>query len=649
MCGIAGVFYSNPDLNKESLANLVKNMTDRLIHRGPDDSGIWVDEKIGIGLGHRRLSILDLSSTGHQPMISSDQRYVISFNGEIYNFQEIRKNLEEHFIKFRGSSDTEVMLESIARFGLEQTLKNLNGMFAFALWDRQQRCLVLGRDRIGKKPLYYGLCRKTFMFASELKALTMHPDFNSEIDRSALGQFIQYSWVNGPQTIYKYIKKLPPGSIIKIYEKNILQTLKPETYWSVEKIADFGLENSVKESYDETKSELDSLLRDAVARRMIADVEYGALLSGGIDSSLVTSIMQAQSASKIKTYSIGFLESSHNEAVYAKQIAEYLKTDHNEMYVTPQECMDVIPKLPEIYDEPFGDVSQIPTYLVSKLARNDVKFVLSGDGGDELFAGYTRYLRCLNHWKKQNKFPAQLKPMASKTLSIVADLWWSCVAGIEIDYSAKGWRSLGEKMEKRSGRIEAKSALELFIRMLRNHKNEKNIVYQNEKSITLLSEQSNWPEFSEPILNMMFIDTCCYLPDDILVKLDRASMANSLEARCPLLDQNIIEYSWRLPYSAKVNENGGKRILKDILGRYLPPELTDRKKMGFGVPIGSWLKGPLKNWAEDLLEPAKLKNQSFLNEKNVQKLWLQHQSGWRNHDDILWSILMFQAWHEHYC
>jgi len=646
MCGIAGVLYSQPKLNNDEFLSLMQSMGDALRHRGPDDHGEWVDANAGIGFAHRRLSILDLSPAGHQPMISRNKRYVIIFNGEIYNYREIKADLEKSGIVFRGHSDTETLLESIAYRGIEKTLALINGMFAFALWDKETRTLTLVRDRIGKKPLYYGWCNGVFLFGSELKALKLHSSFNDEIDRAALGQFIQYSWLNGPASIYLNIKKLQPGSYIQISLTNIVHEIQPKIYWSLLDEAGKSQSNIYSESYECAANELGELLNSAVKRRMIADVDLGALLSGGIDSSLIVSMMQANSLNKIKTFSIGFHEQTHNEAEHAKRIAEYLGTDHEELYVTPQDCMDVIPKLPFIYDEPFADVSQIPTYLVSKLASQKVKVVLSGDGGDELFAGYTRYFRCMEHWRKHENIPQKLRPALGSVMDAVANTSWHLLANTKTQEGVAGWRRFGSKLEKRARRIGAKSSLDLFVRMMMRYKNVGELVNLDESSLTMLSSKALWPNHSDPILNMMLIDALCYLPDDILVKVDRASMATSLEARNPLLDRDVAGFAWRLPYEMKVNNIGGKRILKDILVKYLPAELTDRKKMGFSVPMGKWLRGELRDWAEELLNINRIRQQSYLNGSIVHKIWNQHQSGWRNHNDLLWSILMFQAWQE---
>ena len=647
MCGITGVLYAKPELGKEQLTRIVKKMNDTLVHRGPDDSGEWVDVAVGIGLGHRRLSILDLSPTGHQPMVSKNKRYVIIFNGEIYNFKELREKLIKTGAVFKGNSDTEVLLECIAHNGLEKTLNLINGMFAFALWDRDERVLTLARDRVGKKPLYYGWCGSVLLFGSELKALRRHPHFDDQLDRDALGQFIQFNWLSGPNSIYKKIKKLQPGCFLIIPQQSSSGQASQTNYWNAQKVANDGLAKPFSGTYVQAVDQLEELLRDSVQHRMIADVELGALLSGGIDSSLVVAMMQAQSMRKVKSFSIGYHETTHNEAIYAKKIADYLGTDHTELYVTPQECMDIIPKLPEIYDEPFGDVSQIPTYLVSELAREKVKVVLSGDGGDELFAGYTRYFRCMDHWKKHEKISPALRPLIGQAMESSANLLWLLLGNSKTNAEIKGWRRFGAKLEKRARRIDARDPLELFVRMMARYKNISDIVIDAQHSDTILHNRDLWPAFDEPVSNMMMMDTLCYLPDDILVKVDRASMATSLEARCPILDKNIIEFAWQLPFEMKVNQSGGKRILRQLLQKYIPPELTERKKMGFGVPIGSWLRGPLREWAEELLNPVSIDQQLYLHSSVVIRIWNQHLSGWRNHDDILWSILMFQAWYKY--
>ncbi len=646
MCGIAGVLYSNPTLKNDEFISLMKRMGDTLRHRGPDDHGEWVDVNAGIGFAHRRLSILDLSSAGHQPMVSRNNRYVIIFNGEIYNYRVIKADLEKTGIVFQGHSDTETLLESIAHKGLDKTLDVINGMFAFALWDKETRTLTLARDRMGKKPLYYGWCNGVFLFGSELKALKMHPDFDDEIDRAALGQFIQYSWLNGPASIYENIRKLQSGTYITLDSLDFSKGSKPVVYWSAFDKACDGVNTPFQGSYQDAVDKLEEVLLQAVNRRMIADVELGALLSGGIDSSLVTAMMQAQTPNAVKTFSVGFHETTHNEAEHAKKIANYLGTEHTELYVTPKDCMDVIPELPRIYDEPFGDVSQIPTYLVSKLARQKVKVVLSGDGGDELFAGYTRYFRCMEHWKKHEKLPVNLRPVIGYSMDKLARLLWFLLGSAKTNADTKGWQCLGSKLDKRSRRMASRSSLELFVNMMKRYKSIEELVPGSSISNTVLANQSAWPDHADPIFNMMLIDTLCYLPDDILVKVDRASMATSLEARSPLLDKEVAEFSWLLPFEMKADQVGGKRILKEILARYIPVELTDRKKMGFGVPIGHWLRGPLADWSESLLEPSKIRQQGYFNEQGVNRLWNQHQSGWRNHSDILWSILMFQAWNQ---
>ena len=644
MCGIAGILYPQPAIHQDDFAALLRSMGNAIAHRGPDDSGVWLDAGAGVGLAHRRLAIIDLSPAGHQPMTSANGRYVMVFNGEIYNYRPIRAALASQGVGFKGHSDTETLLESIAMRGLDNTLAVLNGMFAFALWDKQTRTLILARDRIGKKPLYYGFCNRVLLFGSELKALRKHPAFDHEIDRHALSQFIQYAWLNGPASIYRHIKKLTQGTYIAIKAGAGVQSCRPVVYWSALDKAQQGALHPLTCTYDEAVDKLDQLLQAAVRRRMIADVEPGALLSGGIDSSLVVSLMQRQSARPVKTFSIGFHEQAYNEAGHAGKIARYLATDHAELYVTPKQCRDVIPLLPRMYDEPFADVSQIPTYLVSRLAREKVKVVLSGDGGDELFAGYTRYFRCVQHWKKHQRVPLLLRPALGGAMGAIAGLCWRLSGRAESGAQIAGWRRFGAKLEKRARRIDAGTCLQLFMRMMARYKNIHQLVIGGAEAGTMLTDRRRWPDHDNAMLNMMLIDTLCYLPDDILVKVDRASMAGSLEARCPLLDKDLVEFSWQIPMHMKADDGSGKKILKSVLAKYIPGELTERKKMGFGVPVGQWLRGPLKAWAEDLLDVNVLQRQAYLHAPAVQTLWRQHQSGWRNHSDLLWSILMFQAW-----
>ena len=644
MCGIAGVLYSQAALSRESLELLVNEMGQTLHHRGPDHGDNWIDAEAGIGLSHRRLAIVDLSPSGNQPMLSRNKRYVISFNGEIYNFKEIRSDLEKNGVNFNGHSDTEVLLESIAYQGLAATLLRVNGMFAFALWDRESRKLVLARDRFGKKPLFYGSFGKALVFGSEIKALRKHPEFVDEIDRGALAQFIQFNWLDGPNSIYKKVKKLQPGSYIEISSENIFEKIKPEIYWSAENIANKASEYSFKGSYKEAVDQLEAVIKSSVSRRMIADVELGALLSGGIDSSLVVSMMQATTTTNVKTFSIGFNEVTHNEAYHAKKIANYLQTDHTELYVTPTECMDIIPQLPAMFDEPLGDASQIPTYLVSKLANNHVKVVLSGDGGDELFAGYTRYFRCMNHWKNHQRVPESIRPLLAQGMNGLAQIFWYLLANIKTNPDLKGWRRFGMRLEKRARRIDASSPLELFVCMMERYSEIENLVLAEQDSNSMLLDNNLWPEVDGEIHKMMLIDTLSYLPNDILVKVDRASMATSLEARAPLLDREVFEFAWRIPFQMKVDGQGGKRILRDLLLKYLPNDLISQKKMGFGVPIGNWLRGPLKEWALEMLSEIDKEQKRYLEPNIVREIWKQHNSGLYDHSKLLWSILMFQSW-----
>lgn len=644
MCGITGVLYSQPKLNHDDFLSLMNGMGSTLKHRGPDDHGEWVDANNGIGLAHTRLSIIDLSNAGRQPMKSKNNRYVIIFNGEIYNYLEIRSELEKSGISFKGRSDTETLLESINFFGLEKALNRINGMFAFALWDRENRTLTLACDRFGKKPIYYGWCEDVFMFGSELKALKQHPSFNGQINRKALSQFIQYTWLSGSSSIFSNISKLQAGTYLEVYQSNIFDVKQPLVYWSAIEKAKIAQLNNSSDNYLSSVNRLDELLNLSVKKRMIADVELGALLSGGIDSSLVVSIMQANSENKIKTFSVGYEEETHNEAVYAKNIAKFLGTKHEEIYITEKECMDVIPKLAGIYDEPFADVSQIPTYLVSHMASEHVKVALTGDGGDELFAGYTRYFRCQRHWDTQQKTPKFIKRALGSLMESSANQLWNLFTSSSNNQSLVNLGKYADKLDKRSRRICASNSTELFIMMMQRYNNIDELVIGGSNSSLLFSAENTYPCFQDEILNMMLVDATCYLSGDILVKVDRASMANSLEVRSPLLDKEVAEFAWGLPESSRYDSQGGKKILKDVLSRYVPRELTQRKKMGFGVPIGDWLRSFLKDWASDLLNENRISQQGYFNYKVVNKIWSQHQSGWRDHSKILWAILMFQMW-----
>jgi asparagine synthase (glutamine-hydrolysing) len=644
MCGITGFWNTAKASDSQSLETIVRQMSDTLVRRGPDDGGQWVDEASGIALGHRRLAILDLSSEGHQPMMSRDGRYVIVFNGEIYNFLELRQQLERLGHQFRGHSDTEVILASLSQWGLEPSVAKFNGMFAFAVWDRQERILHLGRDRFGEKPLYYGWLGQTFFFGSELKSLKAHPDFQTNIDRDALTLFLRYKYIPAPYSIYQNIYKLPPGTIATVDNYN--SSVRPKPFWSAREVAERAAAKPFLGTEAEAIEQLNVLLRDSVASRMVSDVPLGAFLSGGIDSSTIVALMQAQSSQPVKTFTIGFNEDEYNEARYAKKVADHLGTEHTEMYVTPQQALEVIPELPGIYDEPFADCSQIPTFLLSKLTRQYVTVSLSGDGGDEFFAGYTRYLEGYNLWQKIGWIPKSLRYLAGAGLNkIPSSTWNGTIDPISPLLPTRlKYPSPGEQIGKIAEILMTSSPEAFYLRLISDCKNPESLTVIGSEKPTITTNARWWAELPHCIDRFAYLDTVTYLPDDILVKVDRASMAVGLESRVPLLDPNVFEFAWRLPRSMKIKQNRGKHILRQVLARYVPQELFDRPKTGFGVPIDRWLRGPLRDWAEDLLDRNRLCQEGFFQAQPIRQQWTEHLSQQRDWHYSLWNILMFQAW-----
>jgi asparagine synthase (glutamine-hydrolysing) len=636
MCGIAG-FWSTKTLDQQPI-EILKRMGGALVHRGPDDSGNFNDEKAGLGLAFRRLSILDLSAAGHQPMASASGRYVIVFNGEVYNYQEIRAELGIE--KWRGHSDTEVMLEAIERWGVEAATRKFVGMFAFALWDREQRRLFLVRDRLGIKPLYYGHVNGQFVFGSELKAIRQFPGFANRIDRNNLALYMRFNYVPTPHSIYEGIFKLRPGHILTVAAGGA--EIGQEPFWSALSVAKDGLAHRLIGDDKEVIEQLHQELLSAVRLRMIADVPLGAFLSGGIDSSAVVALMQSQSSRPVKTFTIGFHEDAYNEATHARKVAEYLGTDHTELTVTPQDAMDVVPLLPSMYDEPFADPSQIPTHLVSKLARQHVTVALSGDGGDELFCGYPRYELLGSLWNVLRRVPASVARVIAKTVHAIPPA--------RID-QALGWLPLpnslrpspGHKFHKLAdlSRLDAGS---IYLQALSQWPNPQEIVLGSTEPATVRDDIGELKWLDEPRELAMLTDLTHYLPDDILTKVDRASMAVSLEARVPILDHRVVELAWRLPMRFKVREGKTKWVLRQVLYRYVPAELVERPKMGFGVPIDSWLRGPLREWAEDLLSPESLRRSGYLAVEPIRQKWKELQSQSRNWQYLLWTVLMFQTW-----
>jgi asparagine synthase (glutamine-hydrolysing) len=645
MCGFAGIFQYG-DLSSSKIAEIAVNMGDTIRHRGPDDFGVWSDDNAQITLVHRRLSIVDLSVAGRQPMVSASGRYVIAFNGEIYNHLEIRNELQAVGVPaaWRGHSDTETLLASIEAWGLHKSLVKATGMFAFALWDRHERVLHLARDRIGEKPLYYGWQNGVFLFGSELKALKMHPAFNGQIDRASISLQMMYSYIPAPYSIYVGIKKLLPGCTISIRE--IGESLcEPIEYWSLHDVIALEKENTLRVNDDDAISGLERLLSSVISKQAIADVPLGAFLSGGIDSSLITSMMQAQSSAPVKTFTIGFDEGGYNEANYAMAVARHLGTEHTELYVSGEQALDVIAKLPDIYDEPFSDSSQIPTYLVSKMTSRHVTVALSGDGGDELFGGYNRYLGTERWWKLTRRIPFHLRHLVSTSLrSIHASQWDRLGSIIALLSSKKNWNNLANNVAKLAGVLAVDDSARLY-QHFTTHWTDPSLLVINDADFSVQSEELAI-QLDSIVEEMMALDTLSYLPDDILVKVDRAAMAASLETRVPFLDHNVIEFAWSLPLEMKIRNGQGKWILRELLKKYIPNEMIDRPKMGFGIPLDSWLRGPLRPWAEELLDESRLQREGIFKTEVIRRKWLEHLSGRCNWQFHLWDVLMFQLWLE---
>jgi len=632
----------------------MRAMISALRHRGPDDAGVWLDTDAGIALGHSRLAILDLSENGHQPMVSVSGRHVIVFNGEIYNHVALRRQLQDaksQPLNWRGHSDTETLLAGIEVWGLEETLRKASGMFALALWDRQERALYLARDRLGEKPLYYGWQNGVFIFGSELKAIKAHAAFEAEIDRNAIALLLRLSYIPGPYSIYKGVRKLLPGCFLRLAmgEKSMLPeatTAEPVAYWSFANVVEKGLDHPFAGSDGDAVEALDSLLRHSVQQQMVADVPLGAFLSGGVDSSTIVALMHLQSSRRVKTFTIGYNEASYNEAKFAKAVAQHLGTDHTELYVSPQQALDVIPRLPLLFDEPFSDVSQIPTFLVSALTRQHVTVSLSGDGGDELFGGYNRYIGTQRWWDRMQVIPRWTRRLLSHGLMSISPAGWDHVGRSVARFPGGGGRrlNLGNDISKLAGVLGVEGGAALYRHFVSHWAEPGAVVIAGNEPPTVVT---NPPlDLKSIVEQMMALDTLSYLPDDILVKVDRAAMGVSLETRVPLLDHRVVEFAWQLPLHMKIRNGQGKWILRQVLYKYVPKELIERPKMGFGVPIDSWLRGPLRGWAESLLDESLLQREGFLNPAPIRQRWHEHLSGRRNWQYHLWDILMFQSWLE---
>jgi asparagine synthase (glutamine-hydrolysing) len=645
MCGFTGYLASNNQAFDANAEPTLRQMANAIVHRGPDSDGYWTDHAAGIGLAHRRLAVVDLSPAGAQPMASGSGRYVIAFNGEIYNHPRLRQMLEAEGrvgAAWRGHSDTETLLAGFDAWGIEGTLQRAIGMFAIALWDRQTRVLTLARDRLGEKPLYYGWQGQgpaaAFLFGSELSALRRHPAFAADINRDALALYMRHNCIGGAQSIYTGIHKLPPGHLLTVSAAAPEPVLRQ--WWSGAAVAEQGVTRPFAGTPEQAVDALEALLRDAVAQQMMADVPLGAFLSGGIDSSTVVALMQAQSSRPVRTFSIGFHEAGYNEAEHAKAVAKHLGTDHTELYVTPEQALAVIPKLPTLYSEPFADSSQIPTFLVSQLARQHVTVSLSGDAGDELFCGYTRYQMTAGVWGKVSRLPRPVRQLAAGMITAVSPSAWDKLGAV-LPLSR-----VGDKLHKGAALLGSRSVANLYWGMVSHWSDPVSVVLGATEPATVLSGAAPALQGLGDVERMMALDMLSYLPDDILTKVDRAAMGVSLETRVPFLDHRVVEFAWSLPLAYKLRGGVTKWPLRQVLYRHVPRDLIERPKMGFGVPIDHWLRGPLREWAETLLAEPRLRAEGFFNPDPIRRKWAEHLSGQRNWQYHLWDVLMFQAWLE---
>ena len=623
MCGIFG--FLSADNSYIKCESILKNMGSKIYFRGPDARGSWCDESSGMRLGHVRLSILELTEAGAQPMHSACDRFILSFNGEIYNHLKLRAQLEHegHFTQWRGHSDTETLLACFSVWGIEKTLQATVGMFAIALWDKQKKQLTLARDRLGEKPLYWGWCGSTLLFGSELKALKAHPDFVSEIDRDALALLLQYNYIPAPYSIYKNIEKLPAGSYVQIQANDTRPTVEIKKYWDLKAVMQKGLDQPFQGDALEAANLLEQKLVQSISEQMLADVPLGAFLSGGVDSSTVVALMQSQSTKPIKTFAIGFNERGYNEAEFAKEVARYLGTEHTELYVSAEDALSVIAKLPKVYCEPFADSSQIPTFLVMQMAKQYVTVALSGDAGDELFGGYNTYQMAAKVWNSVSKLPYPLRKIATQILGKIPT---------------------PQKIQKLIYVLPAQNREEFYQFLVTHWKTPNDVVKGAQTVGTVFNTPNQWVKTDCFEQWMMAIDTSQYMVDDILVKVDRAAMANSLETRVPMLDHRVVEFAWQLPLDFKIKNGVGKSVLREVLYRHVPRELIERPKKGFSIPLAQWLRGPLREWAENLLSEQRLLVEDYFYVEPIRKIWQEHLSGKQDHATRLWSILMFQAW-----
>lgn len=649
MCGLAG--FIGTDLQFERRESALRAMTDSLIHRGPDAVGIFLDNAAGIGLGLRRLAIVDLSENGRQPMVSESGRFVIVFNGEIYNFNRLRPELTASGHSFRGHSDTEVMLAAFEEWGVEQSLKKFNGMFAFALLDRDIGRLWLARDRLGKKPLYYSMVNGALIFGSELKSLHQYPLFSGELDRDAACLYLRHNCFPAPFTVFKNVRKLEPASFLYVdVNAGRISPIHTGQYWSAAEMHRSGQSRRFSGSFTDALDELDRILRDSIAMRLIADVPLGVFLSGGIDSSLVAALMQAQCASPIKSFTIGSSDIGYNEARHASAVARHLGTEHTELYLGAEAALALIPALPQVFDEPFADSSQLPMMLVARMARQHVTVALSGDGGDELFGGYNRYLWCRNLLRtthRNARWPR--RTLAAMLLGISASKWDKLLRPL-LSLAPRSYREMlpGDRLHKLAALFNEDDPRQLYLRLITHWDNPESVVISGQEPPTALNRPSDIKNINSYIEHIMYLDEISYLPDDILVKVDRATMTSSLEARSPLLDFRVAEFAASLPIDYKLSRTRGKRALRELLYRYVPQPLVDRPKMGFGVPLGAWLRGPLRDWAESLLSESSLKSSGVFRATPIRRVWNNHLSGSQQRQYELWDILMYEQWLKHW-
>jgi asparagine synthase (glutamine-hydrolysing) len=649
MCGLAG-FASREAGDAQAMTALVRRMSARLRHRGPDDDGEWVDAAAGIALGHRRLAIVDLSAHGHQPMVSHTGRYVLAYNGEIYNHALLRAELDASgpTVPWRGLSDTETALAAIERWGLEVALPRLNGMFAFALWDRQTRRLHLARDRFGEKPLYYAHINGTFLFASELKAFTLHPAWRGDIDRGALRVYMRYNYVPAPFTIFSAARKLPAGSVLTVATNTARATVSvgdARCYWSAIEIALAARQRPLQDRA-QAREELRELFSRVVGSRLMSDVPLGAFLSGGIDSSLVVAMMAHKSRKPVRTFTIGYDDPAYDESAHAAEVAQCLGTAHRCDRVTPAEAREAIMQMPAIYDEPFADSSQIPTYLVSRTARRAVTVALTGDGGDELFGGYQRYFVGQRAFPVIRSVPGLVRrPLAAAIRSLSPGSWQSLLNGVRRVGSAAWFADLsGERLHRLALQLRAASEVQMYEIMMARPEDGTVSLHGCEEREPVHGGAQGWPSSLPCAESMMLFDTLNILADDFLVKVDRASMSVGLETRAPFLDPELFEFAWRMPLGWRMNAHTGKLLLREVLHEFVPAPIVERPKQGFGIPVGAWIKGPLRDWAESLLDERRLREEGFLAPAPIRRKWFEHLAGTHDRQNEIWCAIVFQEW-----